>query len=395
MRQQAESLRRQQAELRKLEEEAKREAVEAEALQFQADLSDMLVAAERENEAMSKAVEPILDDAKRRLLADEALVKAFVEDFEPLRSKLTDTLKDINAFMTGKHKAISGLNEECRKTAASLMQRISRLERGLSNAVGRASAHRLAALGRLEAEAKRQATIAEAKRQEDLFKKYDSDDDGLLLEHDIILLCREEYDFELQPARLSAIKKSECYKHKDGVEYEKFAMLRKLIDIAKAEVLARQRQEEMAKRKKNAVAQMAVIDKNFKTASEFLPGIDGEVVKAERRSLPLNMVLTRKIFLANDVEAAISEVDTATEAARDFIAAVQEQMQNLGAEVAKKEPLEAEAQALIARHQKLVGFKLTAWHTRLAKAEGVSKALKGKIELQQRKEALMRQANAL
>jgi len=216
-----------------------------------------------------------------------------------------------------------------------------------------------------------------------------------LLEHDIILLCREEYDFELQPARLSAIKKSECYKHKDGVEYEKFAMLRKLIDIAKAEILARQRQEELAKRKKNAVAQMAVIDKNFKTASEFLPGIDGEVVKAERRSLPLNMVLTRKIFLANDVEAAISEVDTATEAARDFIAAVQEQMQNLGAVVAKKEPLEAEAQALIARHQKLVGFKLTAWHTRLAKAEGVSKALKGKIELQQRKEALMRQANAL
>jgi len=394
IRKQAEELQRQQLELKRLEDQNRREEAENTAKQLQLELNELVMVAEKDLDITTQASEPILNETSRKAMDDKDIIKV-AEEFDNGGKKRTQAaIKTASAFMTGKHKQLVGVLEETRKTATEIITRVGKTERSLALLAGKISTVRISAQQRRDAEARKEAALREAKRQEDVFKKFDSGGDGKLTAEDIVLLCKEEYSFELTESRLEGIRKADCFKSTDGVPFAKFAQLRTLIGIARGEVIAKQRKEETERRRKIALEQIARIDKDAAEANQGILGIETEVVKAERNSTPLAALQHQKMFQPTAVEVAVEQVDTAVDAARDFIAAVQEQLQSLGGGEKGIAALEPEAQNQAKKHAQQTGFRLRGFEARLARAEGFAKSAKQKVELHNRKAALLREADA-
>lgn len=393
LRQQAEELRKQSEELRKLEEQNRREEAETTAKLLHVELAELIDCSETECTQATQVAEPILDERSRKLMSDQDLIKG-ADSFEPARLRVLEALKACNSFMAGKHKQLMGSTEVTKKAASEFIQRIGKIERSLSTATAKVTAIKLPAKQRIDAEARREAAMLEAKRQEDIFKCFDSNGDGLLSLEDITALCKAEYNFEISDVRLEGIKNSDVFRSQQGTPFSKFAALKTQIGIARGEAQAKQRREEAAARKKVAEKQCAVVEANVAVVVECIAGIETEVRKAELKAGPLSALAGKRglPFAVQAAETAVAEVDTAVDAAKDFIAAARERLQALHGE-GKQEPLEPETQKLITKHNQNMGFRLTAYEGRLARAESLSKTARQKVELQLRKEALLREAS--
>mmetsp|Transcript_44341 Transcript_44341/g.95159 ORF Transcript_44341/g.95159 Transcript_44341/m.95159 type:complete len:603 (-) Transcript_44341:185-1993(-) len=386
-----EEARRIHLEAKKKEEEAKKEAAEADAKQMQLQLAEKLDAAEKEFETLSEATASFLDDEKMKAFSDPEFLTALTKDYEPLKAPMASTIKSISTFLAGKHKNLAGIEEETRKNATLLLQRLAKVERGNSTLAGRLTVLQTGAQGRVEAQAKKEAAAKEALRLEELFDSLAGSRDALLDEEKIKALCQKEYGFEIQEHRMAAIKRNDCFKANDGVPFAKFSILRALCNVAKQELVTKQKKEEEERRKVLMKEQMPGVEKKFKAVSEFLANIDAEVAKAEKRNLPLSALMARKPIALPQLESAVADVDTAVGSARDLIDVAEEQLQRVNSSL-KMDVLVDEVKQWIQRQQKTLGFKLTSWGNRLSKVEATVKTAKGKIELQQRKEALLRSA---
>jgi len=393
LRQQAEEMRKQQEEIRRLEEENRIEEAETQAKLMHIELERLVEAAERECERAAAIAESIVSEQARKTLRDEDIIRVAAE-FDTGRATAQAALKVCSTFTAGRHRQLMGAREETKKAASEFIQRIGKADRGLSMTAGRVNAARNPAKQRIEAEARRKAALEEAKRQEEMFKRFDSNHDGRLSLDDIIALCKGEYHFDLQPERIEAIKKSDAFKP-DGVPFSKFAVLRTMIGIALGEAQAKKRKEEALARKLRSERQCAQVEQDAKMIHECIGGIETEVRKAEMKAGPLMAYTAPKSNIAwAAVEAAAGDVDIAIGAAKDFIAAAKEKLQAMVGDAAQPE-LEAEAQRLAARHSQLVGVKLQRIEARLARPESLLAAARQKIELQQRKDALLRQASEM
>lgn len=397
LRKENEELKRQEMELkclqeeqRKREEDQRNEEMEATAKLLHVELGELVDIAESQGNKAMEIAERIYDESNRKSMIDSDII-AVADEFENLRVSTLAALKSCSTFMGGKHRLLVGITETTKRAASEFIARIGKTERGLTVANSKVKAARAAAQQRRDQEARRQAAIKEAQRQEELFKQYDSDGDGKLSADDIIALCAEEYSFELSEERLQGIKRSEAYKNTDGVPFPKFSQLRTLIGIARGEVLAKERKAEAERRKQLAAEQCIVVKKNAATVNECMAGIEAEVSKAEQKAGPLALVRTRTSFPAT-LDSAIHDVDVAIEAARDFLAAAQEQLQCLGGD--KDIALEAEAVKKAALYTQQINVRLRAFEARLARAAALAKTARERIELHQRKEALLREANA-
>jgi len=327
-------------------------------------------------------------------MKDEEIVHC-AEEFEKAKLPALAAMRACHTFMAGKHRLLMGATEPTKKAASEFIQRVGKLERSLAANAAKISAAKGPAKQRIEAEVRRKAAIEEAKRQEAIFKKFDSNGDGLLSMEDIIALCKVEYDFDLEAVKQQSIKTSECFRPQSGVSLARFAQLRTIIGIARNEAMAKRRREEEIERKKRADQQCRDTEASAKTLAECMTGIEAEVRKAEVKCGPLVALSGPRTppFAVAVVETALGEVDTAVAAARDFIAAAQEQLQAMNAPGGK--PLEPEAQRLASKHNQLIGLRLKGFETRLARPDSFSKTARQKVELQQRKEALLREASEM
>lgn len=118
---------------------------------------------------------------------------------------------------------------------------------------------------------------------------------------------------------------------------------------------------------------------------QALGGIEQEVIKAEKKGASLNANRAR-MPLEKALELTDS-VDSAVEAARDFLAAAQEQVQCLAG-------FEAEVQRQAGLESAKLNTRLTTYESRLARQACATKAIQDKLLFQQKKAELMRQADA-
>eukprot|EP00927_Polykrikos_kofoidii_P032101 TRINITY_DN2743_c0_g1_i1.p1 TRINITY_DN2743_c0_g1~~TRINITY_DN2743_c0_g1_i1.p1 ORF type:complete len:524 (-),score=111.28 TRINITY_DN2743_c0_g1_i1:59-1498(-) len=124
---------------------------------------------------------------------------------------------------------------------------------------------------------KKVAALKHAKKQSDLFAKYDADGDGLLRAEDVVRLVREEHNFELSSEKLVAImttlgsadgeadagasdSKEPAspveVSAKLGIPVGNFARLRSMVGVAREEARARQRRLEREEQERKQLEAM-------------------------------------------------------------------------------------------------------------------------------------------
>lgn len=389
---QAEDLQRQQMELNKLEAERIRQEKEDQAVSLQGRITELLAVAEAEAKTMQDLAAPLMSVASLRILKDETIVK-IADRVEVAKKKVAESMKAVSQCMAGKHKEMSGVTEESKREGLFLVQRASAVERGLAVVQGKVVPLRAKAQQRVETEARRANLQAEAKRLEQLFKQFDTDNDGVLKLEDIIPLARQEYDSELEESRIKHILNSECFKPLGRVPFSKFGHLRTLLNIAQNEVYERRKREVNQKRRNIVDKQNTSIEANAKIALECFANIEAEVLKAERRASPLLVLQHRKLIVPAEVEPVVADVELAVEAAKDFIAMVQEQLATIGGQTL--EDLEPEAKLRAEKHTNMIRTRIQLAENRLTRSEGTAKTARLKIELHLKKEELLREATMM
>ncbi|CAE7268008.1 Zdhhc3, partial [Symbiodinium pilosum] len=273
---------------------------------------------------------------------------------------------------------IRGPTEELKASAAVLQNRAREVKASLEDTLQKVRTAKAGATARVEREARKLAAKQEALRQEKIFKQYDKDGDGLLNEEEIRAYVAGEHKFELAEDKLQNI----LSKHPDGVAHKDFAQLRSQIAIVWSEILNKRRKEKNEK-------QMATIKKNSAEILSALSSVEGEVAKAEAQVRILGPMIGASMLdmLSERTEAAESAVD----AARDFLAAAKEQALGLGVD----SNFETEAKQMALGEAKTLQTKVVALENRVNAAAVLSKAARSKIQLQERKAALLREATAM
>merc|ERR1712032_423779 len=120
-----------------------------------------------------------------------------------------------------------------------------------------------------------------------------------------------------------------------------------------------------------------------------MSGIEAEVTKAEHKALPLVALQRTRAAVPPNIEATLDIVETAIDAARDFLAVAQEQLDKL-----KDTGLETEAQRMMQQQTQSITLRMKHFESRLTRTAQVTKATRDKVLLQQKKEALLREAAA-
>ncbi|CAE7648234.1 Zdhhc3 [Symbiodinium sp. CCMP2592] len=272
---------------------------------------------------------------------------------------------------------IRGPTEELKASAGVLQNRARTVKSSLEEMLQKARAAKVTAAQRVEREVRKAEALKEAARQEAIFRQYDQDSDGLLDESEIRAYIAGEYTFELAEEKLTQILSASP----DGVSHADFAKLRSQINGAWNEVLNKQRKEKNDK-------QMAMIKKNSAEILSALSGVESEVAKAEAQVRILGPMVTRGVTMLDMLGERTEAAESAVDAARDFLAAAKEQALALGVD----SNFETEAKQMAAVEARNLQMKVTALENRVNTAAHVSKAARSKIQLQERKAALLREA---
>jgi len=387
LKRQQDELKRQQEEEKKAEKDLKAEQLELAALELQRQLMELFDAAEplvAEAKAKAEAVQAFVKEAPD----DDEIIRC-VDEFDLTKSAAKASLKPCFEFMVGKHLQLQGRKPQTKADGLKLitnLQQASRQVDGLSDKV--AALGRQARLRR-EREKQKLAAIEENKRRREVFNSFDLDADGFLSATELEAYVQAEHEFTLPPGRAAAMLNTLTFKGLAGAPYEKYPQLKVLIDIAKEEQLAKVRRKAAEERKGRVAIQLEEVKKVLAGVTGAVDGIDTEVLKAEELVRPLLAMRGRLVGQLPVIEERTEKAEAAIDAARDFIGAARDQAPCLGKE---KESLEPEVRA--SPEVRRVDAKLNWFTQRLFKASQAVKAIRQKLELQKRKDALLQDAEA-
>ncbi|CAE7567318.1 Zdhhc3 [Symbiodinium sp. KB8] len=368
-----------------------REEITAKSLQ--AELDTLLAAAEIEVEQVKSAQAGVLKaqtaaEAEAKATPEGgggALDKELIRLATELERSSEEASKSVAGCMARMDGAtnmmrIRGPTEELKASAGVLQNRARTVKSSLEEMLQKARAAKAMAAQRVEREVRKAEALKEAARQEAIFKQYDKDSDGLLDESEIRAYIAGEYTFELAEEKLTQILSASS----DGVSNADFAKLRSQINDAWNEVLNKQRKEKNDK-------QMAMIKRNSAEILSALSGVESEVAKAEAQVRILGPMVTRGVTMMDMLGERTEAAESAVDAARDFLAAAKEQALALGVD----SNFETEAKQMAAVEARNLQMKVTALENRVNTAAHVSKAARSKIQLQERKAALLREGKAV
>lgn len=355
---------------------------------LQVELESLLVVAETEaegvNEFQSKADEA-LASAKAEASsgsktgggeADRNLVRVLTELEKPGAAAL-EALKTCITFLDRELLRMRGPTEEIQTACAKLNSRTRKLKSNVDEVLGKAKSAKATASQRIERDDRKQAAKTEADRQDATFKKYDEDGDGLLNKEEIQAYVLGEYCFALTEENLKPMLNSSS----DGVPLSDFGRLRSQVGVAYSEILGKQRKDRNER-------QLAAIRKDVVETTSAIAGVETEIVKAEIQVRNLSPLLPRAAQNLDILEQKTEEAEAAVSAAEDFLAAAKEQALRLG-QAASPDELEREAKAIASQEAKRLSIKIGTLERRLVGAAGVTRGARGKIELAEKKAALL------
>eukprot|EP00930_Biecheleria_cincta_P064251 TRINITY_DN4980_c0_g2_i1.p1 TRINITY_DN4980_c0_g2~~TRINITY_DN4980_c0_g2_i1.p1 ORF type:complete len:890 (+),score=231.07 TRINITY_DN4980_c0_g2_i1:195-2672(+) len=361
---------------------------------LQVELESLLIVAETEaegvNELQSKADEA-LASAKAEASSgsktgggesDRNLVRVLTELEKP-GAAASEALKRCMALLDRDLVRMRGPTEELQAACAKLNVRTRKLKSNVDEVLAKAKSAKATASQRIEREDRRQAARDEALRQDSIFKKYDEDGDGFLCKEEIQAYVLGEYGFALTEEKLKPMLNSAS----DGVPLSDFARLRSQVGVAYSEVLGKQRKDRNDR-------QLAAIRKDVVETTSAIAGVEAEVAKAEMQVRHLNPLLSRAAQDLDALTQKTEEAEAAVSAAEDFLAAAKEQAQRLG-RAAGPDELEREAKAIASQEAKRLEIRIGTLERRLVGAASVTKNARGKIELAEKKAALLRQAESM
>lgn len=369
--------------VRKRAKEAQEEIV---AQTLQVELESLLVVAETEAEGVkelqSKADEA-LASAKAQAgsntagggEADRDLVRVLTELEKPGAAAL-DALKRCISLLDKDLVRMRGPTEELKNACAKLNSRTRKLKSNVDEVLAKAKNAKAAASMRIDREDRKQAAKDEADKQDATFKKYDEDGDGLLNRDEILAYVLGEYGFALAEEKLKPMLSASS----DGVPLSEFARLRSQVGVVYSEILGKER-------KARTERQLAAIRKDVVETTGAIAGVEAEIAKAEVQVRSLNPLLPRAAQNLEFLMQKTEEADSAVGAAEDFLAAAKEQAQRLGRNSGGE--LEKESNALALQEAKRLNLKIGMLERRLVAAASVTKTARGKIELAERKAALL------
>jgi len=366
-----------------------REEIAAKTLQV--ELESLLIAAETEAETM-KEMQAAVDSAAATATteaksgpeagggeADQELLR-LCSAYEIAGMAAVQAAVRCTTLMDKNVMQIRGSKEETKATALKLVSRGRLLKSTVDEALNKVKALKSTAAGRVDREARKLAAKKEAERQVGIFKQYDKDADGLLNEAEIKAYVTGEYGFTITEDKLKVCLSSSP----EGVPLAEFARLRSQVGVAYSEFLAKQRKERSAQ-------QSVVIKKDAAETQSALSGVESEVAKAEVVVRLIGPLMPRAAQFLEMLSERTEEAEAAIDAARDFLAAAKEQAQTVGRSN-KLQDLETEAKQLAVAEAAKLNRAIVTLDARLTASSNVAKAARAKVDFEEKKAALMRQA---
>lgn len=351
----------------KVRQKAKPAKDELLARSLQAELESLLAVAEEEAATVRKLQEA-LGKAQRQdgNEADQAVISA-CDDFEkPGQNALQAALR-CTSLLDQNVKQIHGPTEELKARSTKLAGQARQLRSALDQILEKVRLAKMAAIQRIEKEARRVAVEKEAKRQEAIFDQYDQDKDGVLTAGEIVAYVKGEHQFDLAEEKLQQILQN------GGVSKQHFARLRSQVAVIWSEILAKQRKERSEK-------QLLQLRKGAAEIQSALSGVEAEVVKAEAEVRHLPPMIKRAGMMMHQLYERTEAAETAIDAARDFLAAAKEQVFSLDKEI------ESEAKAMAQTEVRGLQMKVSLLENRLNHAANLTKTARNKLQLEERSE---------
>merc|ERR1711953_1175709 len=131
---------------------------------------------------------------------------------------------------------------------------------------------------------------------EHMFKRYDSDGDGLLSFRDVKAFIKGEYNLELPEEKLCSILGVDSLAKFTGVQHADFHRFVLLVGVA--------------------------------SVAGALDGVEVEVVKAEEKARPLSAKGPVRVPL-RQLPEAVGQLDAAIDVAKDYLAAARDQIKGM------------------------------------------------------------------
>eukprot|EP00929_Paragymnodinium_shiwhaense_P069265 TRINITY_DN3494_c0_g1_i1.p1 TRINITY_DN3494_c0_g1~~TRINITY_DN3494_c0_g1_i1.p1 ORF type:complete len:673 (+),score=233.06 TRINITY_DN3494_c0_g1_i1:130-2148(+) len=383
----AEELRKRQAEEKKALEEVKiKEATQA-AESLQQEFLGFVELLEAPATLAKEKGDKVLADKG----LDDAILISTAQEFEALHLEVKSSQKACQDILMGKHSVMAGLTEETRSAAAKLLKRMNDARRMVELVATKVKAKESAAADRLVKATKLAEQKKELEREKKLFQECDIDGDGVLDVDEMKNIAQIEFDVALKPEQVAMVMKSNACVTKPGkakgVTWENYPKLKAQLNKFREAKLAEIRKKELAESQARSKEQMKLILPKVKEVQPNVEIVETEVQSVEKKAAPLLMLHNRQVAPNERVEGMCSEVITAVDAAKDFLAAAREQVEELeklfpkGPEPQVRKLLDQEKSKIHARIERLDG--------RLKRCHGAAENVQKKMELAKAKMRLL------
>eukprot|EP00439_Symbiodinium_sp_Y106_P033750 s3850_g4.t1 len=234
------------------EEEEKRmkerEAVTAQLLQ---ELSQLVVAAEGSVSELKEKVQPIMDTSLDLSELDKSSA-----GFDEVKGKAKASCRACSDFLLSKRFAM----EEARSVVAETREQLVQLQRKIHGAFVNMATCVNGLEAKIDGAHRKEKALKYMEKREELFRKYDVDNDGMLNAQEIAAYAQGEYSFQVPQSVID--KLVGCGDDKKGVEKQNLARVRQAVGVAREEAAVKRRRVEAEKRRKELEAEKEALEAN-------------------------------------------------------------------------------------------------------------------------------------
>lgn len=372
----AEERRKEELERKKELQEQLRQQANKEAKALQASLKELLEEEQRLVTFAVQQVQPLLTAVPA--FSDNETLSCAAE-FDQCLRLAREAHKACTDFLLGKHGKISGVTDETRLEAGKLLKAMGEVKKEVEQCATKVKLKKDFAQERRDREARLAAVRKAREKEEQTFKRCDADGDGMLSGAEILVYAREEYCLELTEAKLKLILASDAVpRGKAGTPWESFPKLKLQIGYVLNEASAKRVKE-----------QSVIVQGNVKETNGAIDIVEAEVQKVEKTAHPLVFSMSGRGPPPAVLEERADEVAIGVDAAQDYAAAATEKAEGLAEGIGRTpEPMIAN---LISIESKKLTGRIERLRARLHKVASTAEAVKLKLALARKKQALMRE----